>query len=87
MSVYVDDARHRFGRMIMCHMTADSMAELHEMAERLGLRRWFQSDATHPHYDVSLSKRAEAVALGAIEITQRETITRVLRPWRERGCP
>lgn len=91
MSVYVDDARHRFGRMVMCHMTADTLAELHAMADRIGLRReWFQADGgprPTPHYDVSLAKRAQAVALGAVEITQRETITRVILPWRARGCP
>jgi hypothetical protein len=73
--------------MIMCHMVADTLAELHTMAEKLGVRQWFQESPAHPHYDISLSKRKEAVALGAIEITQREVITRVLLPWRERGKP
>lgn len=69
MTVYVDDMRARFGRLVMCHMIADTEAELHAMADRIGVaRRWHQGD----HYDIALSKRALAVAAGAVEITQRE---------------
>lgn len=77
MTVYVDDM-HRYpigllkvGRytMKMSHMIADTEAELHAMATAIGVaRRWFQGD----HYDISLSKRAIAVARGAIEITYRQ---------------
>lgn len=43
MPVFVDTMRHPFGRMIMCHMFADTDAELHEMARRIGIaRRWHQ---------------------------------------------
>lgn len=52
----------------MCHMTADSLDELHAMADALGLaRRWFQRPPAVrlPHYDVSLAFRARAVRLGA----------------------
>lgn len=69
MTVYVDDMRASFGRMVMCHMIADTEAELHAMADRIGVaRRWYQGD----HYDVTLSKRALAIADGAIEITWRD---------------
>lgn len=71
MAVYVDDMRAQFGRMILCHMLADTEAELHKMAGEIGVaRKWFQGD----HYDVSLSKRKMAVRLGAQEITQREAV-------------
>lgn len=80
MSVYVDDMRASYGRMKMCHMLADSAEELHAMADRIGVaRRWFQGN----HYDVCLSKRALAVAAGAIEITQREAV-KVIQRWRVR---
>jgi hypothetical protein len=46
-------------------MTADTLEELHEMAEKLGLRRWFQNTGT-PHYDLCKSKRLKAIKLGAI---------------------
>lgn len=77
MAVYVDDMRARFGRMVMCHMLADTDDELHAMADRIGVaRRWHQKPGTHhSHYDVCLAKRALAVQAGAIEITQREVAT------------
>ncbi len=74
MAVYVDDMRARYGRMVMCHMLADTDDELHAMADRIGVaRRWWQAPPRHDsHYDIALSKRAQAVAAGAIEITWRQ---------------
>lgn len=75
MTVYVDDMRASYGRMVMCHMLADTDAELHAMAARIGVaRRWWQSPAktSGSHYDIALSKRALAVAAGAVEITLRQ---------------
>jgi hypothetical protein len=67
MAVYVDNYKGRFGRMIMCHMMADTIDELHEFAARLGLKReWFQAK-TAAHYDLSKEKRALAIKLGAID--------------------
>lgn len=69
MTVYVDDMRARLGRMIMCHMIADTEAELHAMAAKIGVKRqWFQGD----HYDISLFRRALAIRFGAVPITQRQ---------------
>lgn len=78
MSVYVDDMRAPFGRMKMCHMVADSSAELLAMADRIGVaRKWLQHAGTrYEHFDICLSKRAAAVAAGAIETTQRELAIR-----------
>jgi succinylglutamate desuccinylase len=69
MTVYVDDVRHSFGRMTMCHMWADSEDELHAMADRIGIqRKWFQQPpkASWKHYDISLGKKALALELGAV---------------------
>lgn len=70
MSVYVDRCANSYGRMIMCHMIADTPDELHAMADRIGVaRRWFQQppSASFWHYDIAKSKRALAVAAGAID--------------------
>lgn len=53
----------------MSHMIADTDEELHAMADRIGVaRRWFQGD----HYDVTMTKRAEALKAGAVAITLEE---------------
>lgn len=77
VAVYVDDMRAGFGRMVMCHMVADTLGELHAMADRIGVaRRWYQGPPVTrwPHYDIALSKRARAVAAGAQEIKRREAL-------------
>lgn len=69
MSVFVDDAELPYGRMIMCHMIADTQKELHDMAGKIGIKRkWYHEG----HYNICLSKRREAVQLGAVEITKRQ---------------
>jgi len=81
LTVYVDKTRNPLGRMIMCHMMADSLEELHDMADRIGMRRdWFQPKSS-PHYDVSLSRRARAIEYGAIEATRRD-IVRLIRHYK-----
>ena len=74
MAVYVDDMRAGYGRMVMCHMLADSTEELMAMADRIGVqRKWLQYPGTpREHFDIALSKRAEAVKNGAQEITWRQ---------------
>lgn len=69
MAVYLDDARHPYRGMILCHMWADSREELLAMADRIGMdRRWLQEPpkASWVHFDVSLGMKARALAEGAI---------------------
>lgn len=81
MSVYVDDMRAKFGRLILCHMLADTVEELHAMADLIGVdRKWCQGD----HYDICLSKRSDAVANGAVEVTMRE-IAKIRRGQRSKA--
>lgn len=88
MTVYVDGAfiPWRGGRW--CHLTADTEAELHAFARRLGLRRsWFQTckhrcgpvgaPCVHWHYDVNDNKRAAALALGAEEIDRYALVDKI----------
>ncbi|MHB8409016.1 MAG: DUF4031 domain-containing protein [Acidiferrobacterales bacterium] len=88
MTVYVDAPIHPFGRMIMCHMLADSIDELHRMADRIGVdRRHFQSPpkSSAPHYDICKSKRALALQHGAREI-DRHALVALMRRWRVAGA-
>ena len=59
--------------MIMCHMVADSTAELLAMVDKIGVqRRWIQhAGTTREHFDISLGKRAHAIRNGAIPVTWR----------------
>ena len=58
----------------MSHMTADTLAELHAMADAIGMKReWFQipPNASYPHYDVNEPKRDMAISLGGIAVGRR----------------
>jgi Protein of unknown function (DUF4031) len=69
VTVYVDDVRHRYGRMVMCHMWADTHEELLAMADAIGIaRKWLQQPpkASWVHFDISLGKKELALAAGAI---------------------
>jgi len=78
MACYVDPSAHAFGRMVMCHLWADSDDELLAMVDRIGVqRKWIQGhpklsfgkhrNASWVHFDIAMSKRALAVQNGAIE--------------------
>ncbi len=69
MAVYVDDMRASFGRIVMCHMWADTLDELLAMADRIGVqRKWLQQPpkASWVHFDIALSKKALAIKAGAV---------------------
>lgn len=74
MTVYVDDMEAPYGRMVMCHMLADTTDELLSMADKIGVsRRWLQHSGTpREHFDICKSKRSRALDLGAKEITMRD---------------
>jgi hypothetical protein len=56
-------------------MIADTLDELHEMADAIGIaRKWFQGDSSFPHYDICKAKRALAIEKGAIELSRRDFI-------------
>lgn len=69
MTVYVDDVRYTFGRMVMCHMWADTIDELLAMADAIGVaRKWLQQPpkTSWVHFDIALTKKAEALQRGAM---------------------
>jgi hypothetical protein len=82
VAVYVDASLYGYGRMIMCHMIADTPEELHAMADRIGVsRKWFQTPpkASFWHYDIAKSKRALAVEAGAMECVRNLFIANLRR--------
>lgn len=77
MSVYVDPLMRvarsdRWPFHLACHLIADTVDELHQFADKLGLKhKWFQ-DKGVPHYDLTKNKRYMAVRLGAKQLTREE---------------
>jgi len=86
--IYVDPLMDHGWRLgPSCHLFADpgNMDALHAFALRVGLqRRWFQDHWRMPHYDLTASRRAVAVRLGAKELSRRETVS-VMDSWRPRN--
>jgi len=76
--IYVDSlfCSLAFGHKYWCHMTADTIEELHEFAHKIGLKvEWFQEKGkhcSHNHYDLTSGKRKMAVRYGAKELTVKE---------------
>lgn len=89
MAVYVDNYNCQFGRMVMCHMIADSTEELLAMADKIGVqRKWLQKQGTtHEHFDIALSKKAAALENGAIEITSRELGLKLIEKRKQSPVP
>ncbi|MBP2495234.1 hypothetical protein ABID82_002435 [Methylobacterium sp. PvP062] len=78
MSCYVDQPIFPFGRMMMCHLWADSLDELLAMVDLIGVdRKWIQGhpdlsfgkhrNASWIHFDIAKGKRALAIQAGALE--------------------
>ena len=70
---YVGKNEYPYRRMIMSHMVANTLEELHAMADKIGVsRRHFQDKPNKPHYDICKEKKALAIQNGAIEVSDRE---------------
>lgn len=80
MAVYVDEPIHKFGHMLMCHMMANTTPELLAMADRIGVqRKWIQNSGTvYEHFDVCRTKRTLAVKAGAVELTGKELVRKMI---------
>lgn len=89
MSVYVDDAVHPWRGQRWAHLMADTLDELHAMAQRLGIpRRAFQNKTSGAHYDVTTELREQAIGLGAIAISRhadRELLKAVIQRAKAQG--
>lgn len=74
MAVYIGKREYRLGGMIMSHMLADTIEELHQMAAWLGIEKHFQDKPGKPHYDLCKLKKRLAIKLGAIEVDDRQLV-------------
>ncbi len=83
MSVYVDPMipcvpNRNWQWNEACHMIVDTNddAELIAFAKRLGLKpAWIQKPGTYlAHFDLTVNKRRQALALGAFELTREEVV-------------
>ena len=71
MTVYIDDAVHPWRGERWAHLMADTLPELHALAQQLGIpRRAFQNRPSGVHYDVPAALHAQAVLLGAQAISR-----------------
>jgi hypothetical protein len=82
VTVYIDDAVHPWRGERWAHLLADTLPELHAMAQQLGIpRRAFQNRRSGAHYDVPAALRDTAIALGAVAISRhadRALVRRVI---------
>lgn len=90
--IYVDyqqgcekNARWRWDTV--SHLTCDptdDLEPLHAFAAGLGLKRsWFQPrNGIMPHYDLTPTKRLQALQAGANELQDNHAIVTVIRAWR-----
>jgi Protein of unknown function (DUF4031) len=76
MTVYVDNSCLSWRGKSWCHLVADSITELHQFAELLGLKReWFQDQTQYPHYDVTVAVKVRALRIGALVGDKRTIIS------------
>ncbi|MDP2663345.1 MAG: DUF4031 domain-containing protein [Dehalococcoidia bacterium] len=88
MTVYIDElepciptAKWRWG--MSCHLFADNLPELHQFAQRIGLKRaWFQDRLFFPHYDLTAGRRKVALNNGAVQRSLREYVKQTVL----KGC-
>jgi len=90
MSCYVDplyntQPKKNWPYKRACHLFADSIEELHEMAGLVGVARSnLQYRADFPHYDLTANKRLQAIARGAVQV-ERDVMVDFVRKLRNKS--
>lgn len=76
MTILVDSAIWPGRGLLWCHLVSDiSFDELHTFAGSVGLSpRAFERD----HYDVPSSRRIEMIEAGALPVSSRELVARLI---------
>ena len=74
--VYIGSREYKYRGMLMSHMIADTIDELHKMAELIGVdKKHFQNKTARQHYDICKSKKKLAFKNGAIECTEKRLMS------------
>ena len=79
--IYVDQAREREGNATISHLLADSLEELHGMADRIGLNPSAFHPGSIPYYDCAQGKRQQAIKFGAVVIG-RQKVRELIQNWK-----
>lgn len=84
MTAYVDELQDwgwkMYGRKVdSCHLIADTPEELHAFASRLGCQRRHAQTSRmgNLHYDLTRSRRAQALLLGAKQLDRRDYVNKL----------
>lgn len=76
--VYVDEATWKKGsggRKSYAHLVADTYEEMHEFAEKIGIKpHFFHRNTKYPHYDISGEQRDLALQNGASSISSKDLV-------------
>lgn len=81
--VYIGTREYKYGNMKMSHMIADTLDELHEMADKLLIdRKHFQDKRGKPHYDICKKNKQKAILFGAILISDKEIVKILINNYR-----
>ena len=71
--IYVGKKEYRNNKTIISYMTADTLPELHSMANNIGIhQRSFQNHNGKIYYAISKSRKNIALKLGAIEVCDKD---------------
>jgi hypothetical protein len=62
---------------------AETVEELDSFAASIGLKPEWRQGGSWPHYDVSLSKKQQAIKEGAQAVTTREMVS-LVQGWRKK---
>lgn len=60
--------------MLICHMLADTIGELLEMADKIEIARRHFQPWSHPHFDLSQTYRSKAILANPIPVERRELV-------------
>lgn len=87
--IYVDAAEWKkspTGRKSYAHMVADSLEELHEFADHIGVKRHFFHKARSGwHYDITSEQHTVALSQGAIQVSSRDILMKAKNLEKEDG--